>query len=249
MPEWEPPSKLEERLTRALVPARLYYAIRAHREWRRGERELKLLPHLLDRNKNSVDVGANKGVYTYWMQRYSRHVYAYEPNPKIFKILRAGARGNVTASPIALSNTAGRSVLRVPRTAKGYSNQGASLNHEKVGPSFGEVTVETRRLDDENLENVGFIKIDVEGHEFAVLEGARATIGRDRPTLLMEIEQAHNKMPIEESLARVTGLGYDGFALIGGALRSLAFFYPELHHRAAPRPEDYIFNFVFIAKG
>jgi FkbM family methyltransferase len=248
MPGWEPPSVFEERLKNALVPPALYYRFRAHRERRNGERELGLLPYLLDRRRNSVDVGANKGVYTYWLQRYSRHVWAYEPNPKMFRVLEAGARGNVTVSPVALSNENGRATLRVPRTAKGYSNQGASLNHRKVGADYGEVEVETRRLDDEGLRDVGFIKIDVEGHEFAVLEGAGALIARDRPTLLIEIEEAHNKMPIEGSLARVVALGYNGFALIGGGLRSLAFFDGEAHHRSAPAPEDYVFNFVFFAK-
>ena len=248
MPNWEPPFRFDEKLINALVPRRLHNSFRAYRELRKGECELRLLPFLLDRGKNSVDVGANKGVYTYWMQRYSRHVYAYEPNPKIFKILRAGARGNVTALPVALSDKTGTAVLRIPKTSKGYSNQGASLNYAKVGPSYGEVTVETRRLDDENLANVGFIKIDVEGHEFAVLEGARRTIERERPTLLVEIEQAHNKMPIEQSLARVAELGYGGFALIGGNLKSLDFFDPEAHHRAPRQPGDYVFNFLFFAK-
>ncbi|MFQ5958887.1 MAG: FkbM family methyltransferase [Alphaproteobacteria bacterium] len=248
MSGWEPPSVLEERLKNALVPPALYYRFRAHRELRRGERELGLLPYLLDRRRNSVDVGANKGVYTYWLQRYSRHVHAYEPNPKMFRLLEAGAGGNVTVLPVALSNANGRARLRVPQTAKGYSNQGASLNHEKVGATYGEVEVETRRLDDEGLCDVGFIKIDVEGHEFAVLEGARETIARDRPTLLIEIEETHNKMPIEDSLARVADLGYDGFALIGGSLKSLAFFDAEAHHRAPARREDYVFNFLFFAR-
>lgn len=248
MSGWEPPSSLGERLRGALVPPRLYYWVRAQRELRRGEPELRLLPTLLDPSRNSVDAGANKGVYTYWMQRYSRHVYAYEPNPKIFRILSAGAGGNVTVSPVALSDTTGRSVLRVPRTPSGYSNQGASLNYEKVGPAYGEVAVETRRLDDEGLADVGFIKIDVEGHELAVLDGGRALIRRDRPTLLVEIEEAHTKQPIERSLARVVELGYEGFALIRGDLTSLDRFDPEAHHRAARDAADYIFNFVFLPK-
>ena len=56
-------------------------------------------------------------------------------------------------------------------TASGYSNQGASLNYGKVGDDYGEVTIEARRLDDEALTDVGFIKIDVEGHELEVLRG------------------------------------------------------------------------------
>ncbi len=109
--------------------ARLHQHFRAWREYLRGERELRLLSGLLDPARNSVDIGAHKGVYTYWMQRYSRHVYAFEPNPRMYRVLCAGVRGNVTTSPVALSDISGRSRLRIPKTAKGFSNQGASLNY------------------------------------------------------------------------------------------------------------------------
>ena len=229
----------------ALVPPRLHYWARAQRQWRRGEGELRLLPMLMDLRRISVDVGANKGVYTYWMARHSRHVHAYEPNPKMFRILRSGAGRNVTVSPVALSDSSGKTMLRVPRTAGGYSNQGASLNYQKVGDDFGEVAIETRRLDDEGLDDIGFMKIDVEGHELAVLDGGRDLIARDRPVLLMEMEEAHTRQPIEESLRAVLDLGYDGFFLLGGELRSLDAFDPDAHHRTAPAAADYIFNFVF----
>ncbi len=247
--DWSPPSTFEERLKGVLVPARLYHVLRAHRELRRGEQELRLLPSLMDRSRNSVDVGANKGVYTYWMQRYSRHVFAYEPNPKIFRILEAGARGNVTVSPFALSDRSGRAILRVPKTARGYSNQRATLSTRALGSSYGEVAVEARRLDDETLSDIGFMKIDVEGFELAVLDGAIETIRRDRPTLLIEIEEIHIGGRIEDALARVAELGYRGFALIDGELRDLSFFDPEAHHRAPRSRDDYVFNFVFCPVG
>ena len=245
MSQWQPPSSLEERLLGALVPAHLHYWARARRQWRRGEGELRLLPDLMDPARNSVDVGANKGVYSYWMARHSRHVYAFEPNPKMFRILRAGAGRNVTVSPAALSDSTGQSVLRVPRSASGYSNQGASLNYGKVGDDYGEVTIETHRLDDEVLTDIGFMKIDVEGHELAVLEGGHDLIARDRPVLLIEMEEAHTKQPIEESLGVVLALNYDGFFLRQGELQSLNVFDPTAHHRAAPTSADYVYNFIF----
>ena len=82
MTGWEPPSSLEERLLGVLLPARLHTWARARREMLRGEPELRLLPELADAARASIDVGANKGVYAYWLERCSRHVFAYEPNPK-----------------------------------------------------------------------------------------------------------------------------------------------------------------------
>ena len=247
-PGWEPPSSFEERLANTLIPAPLYWRIRALRERRRGERELALLPFLADARRTSIDVGANKGVYIYWLARYSRHVYAFEPNPKIFRILKAGAgrAPGVTVSPVALSDTSGRDVLRVPRNESGYSNQRATLHDGIPGAFYAELEVETRRLDDERIDDVGFIKIDVEGYEFAVLDGAAETIRRDRPVLLIEIEEIHNQIPIETALERVCSLGYAAFAVIRGALTAIERFSPEANHRAAAKRADYVFNFIFL---
>ncbi len=249
-PVWEPPSTFEERLANTLIPAPFYWRLRAWRERRRGEREIALLPILVDGRRVSIDVGANKGVYTYWLARYSRHVYAFEPNPKIFRILKASAARapRVTLSPIALSDASGRAQLHVPRTESGYSNQRATLHEQSPGCAYGELEVETRRLDDEGIDEVGFIKIDVEGHEFAVLDGAAETIRRDRPVLLIEIEEIHNQIPIETALARVSGLGYAAFALIRGTLTAIEGFSPEAHHRAPAERADYVFNFIFLPK-
>lgn len=246
-PGWEPPSSLDERLKAALVPPWLYLRYKALREWRRGEAEVRLLPMLVDRRRNAVDIGANKGTYSYFLGRLARHVYAFEPNPKMFRILARGAGGNVTVSPLALSDCNGTAEFRVPRGRKGYSNQGGSLSAVKVADNFGTVAVETRTLDDLALQDIGFIKIDVEGFEEPVLAGARATIARDRPTLLIEIEEAHTRKPIEQSLETVLQLGYRGlfFDRAAGALRSLDAFDPERHHRH-PEGGGYVFNFVFL---
>jgi FkbM family methyltransferase len=244
---WRPPVSFEERLRGALIPPRLYYSLRARREFSRGEAELRILPFLIDPARTAVDAGANKGVYTYWLERLSAHVHAYEPNPKMFDVLKSGVGAKATVHHAALSDQAGSFALRIPKTARGtFSNQGGSLNHDKVGDSFGEVIVETHRLDNQGIKNVGFLKIDVEGHEMAVLDGALQTIARDRPTLLIEMEQQHTKRPIEIDLKRVTDLGYRMLFLRRGVLTDGAQFDPVLHHTNAPSPQDYVFNFIFL---
>lgn len=246
---WEPPASFEERLRGALIPPALYYALRARRERCSGEAELRVLPFLVDPARAAVDAGANKGVYTYWLERLATRVHAYEPNPKMFKVLKRGAGAKAQVHFAALSDRAGQFALRIPMTGAGrYSNQGASLNHAKVGERYGEVMVETRRLDDEDLGPIGFIKIDVEGHEMAVLDGARATIARHRPALLIEMEQQHTKRPIEEDLQRVTDLGYRMLFLHRGVLNAAERFDPDAHHRHAAARADYIFNFIFLPK-
>jgi FkbM family methyltransferase len=245
---WTPPFTLEERLKYALVPGPLYIRYRAAKEWWRGEREVRLLPHLVDPNRVSIDVGANKGVYTYFLARRSRRVFAFEPNPKIFAVLRRNLRTTAAAvlSPLALSDRAGTAVLRVPKQGRGYSNQGSSLSAVKVRGDYREVAVQTARLDDLAIADVGFMKIDVEGFESEVLRGARATIARDRPVLLIEMEERHRNQPIEAAIAEVEALGYRGLVLHRGRLLDLTRFDPERMHRSPATREDYINNFIFL---
>ena len=71
-----------------------------------------------------------------------------------------------------------------------------------------------------------------------VLAGAAETITRDRPVLLIEIEETHSGRAIEDSLAAVTAYGFQGLTLIGGMLCELYRFSPEDHHRAPARRQD-----------
>ena len=62
-----------------------------------------------------------------------------------------------------------------------------------AGASHSEVAVQVRRLDDFAFGVVDFIKVDIEGAEFAFLPGAVATLRRCRPVLLIEIEDRHSE--------------------------------------------------------
>ena len=109
--------------------------------------------------------------------------------------------------------------------------------------------IELRRLDDQGHGGVGFIKIDVEGHELAVIQGARRLLERDRPTLLVEIEQRHAGRGVRESCDAIRRLGYAGFFIDWGWLRPLAEFRPEIHQRLDADGEAtsaYVNNFLFF---
>jgi len=247
---WTPPEELEETAKRLFVPPSLYIRYRYAKELRKGEREIRLVPFLADPKRVALDIGANKGVYTYaLLQAGVRTVHAFEPNPKLFGVLSRWARGKAELHPEALSDTTGEAVLMVPHSEAGYSNQGASLSTQKLnGQDFGGVTVKTLRLDDAGIADVGFIKIDVEGFEMQVLQGAAETLRRDRPTLLVEIEEKHTRRKLAEMIAEVCAYGYDCLALKGGVLTPFAELDLARHHDPQ-RPGDYIFNFVFLPVG
>lgn len=176
--KWIPPSSIEEIIKNLLIPPRYYMRHLVRKNLRKGEAELHLLPFLVNRDKQAIDIGANKGVYTHLLARLVPFVHAFEPNPKMFNILTRGLPENARSYEIALSDQSGSGELLVPmsRRTKAYSNQGASLSKQKVHGEHRVVKIETRTLDSYALENVGFIKIDVEGYEHTVLKGAKKNI-------------------------------------------------------------------------
>ena len=113
------------------------------------------------------------------------------------------------------------------------------------GHKFTEVIVPKKRLDDFDLPQIGFIKIDVEGHEESVLHGAEGIIERDRPNLMIEIEERHNPGAIERTAAWFERRGYRGQYFDGAEMRSIdEFRHAELQSGKSELP--YINNFFFV---
>lgn len=242
-----PPSTLEERIKRALVPARLELKRIVAREKRKGEAGLRLLPFLLDPGRAALDIGANRGIWAHEMAAVCGTVWAFEPNPKLFAVLKAAAGPTVTCRADALSDTGGEAKLLIPGEAGRFSNQGASLNPDKVGTrAHMRVAVATARLDDLDPPPTGFMKIDVEGHERAVLEGARGLIARDKPAMIIELEERHTGRDLDGELDFVERLGYRALALKDGRLIDRARLDVEGDHRAKAGKPGYVNNFLFL---
>ena len=81
------------------------------------------------------------------------------------------------------------------------------------------------------------------------------TLARDRPALLVEIEERHHPGESARVFAHLGARDYDGFFLLGGALRPVAEFDPARHQRpedikrpGAPRSQAYINNFLFLPR-
>ena len=71
---WIPPSSLEEKIKHLLIPNKLYIRRLVLKEWIKGRKDIKILKHLINKGKNSIDIGAYKGVYTFLLAKYLRHV-------------------------------------------------------------------------------------------------------------------------------------------------------------------------------
>lgn len=241
----------------------LWFALRDgyHRLRGRREPELVLLPWLVPVGRTAIDIGANAGAYANALCKLGGRVVAIEANPVLASELRRMFQGRAEVVNAAASNLAGEIMLRIP--LKGSSAAGlATVETDNLlgGSDVQTVAVPAIRIDDLDLPDVGFIKIDVEGHELAVLEGARTTIKRWRPTLLVEAENRHRKDAVQSVAAFLDELGYIGFMLADGqTLTSLGSFDPAVHQAVTSddyenldlgyTPKGYVSNFVFVPAG
>ncbi|MGE0192622.1 MAG: FkbM family methyltransferase [Planctomycetota bacterium] len=175
-----------------------------------GERSLpeaSVVRSLLAPGMVAVDVGANIGYWTLFLCSRvgtSGQVVAYEPSPENLPELEANIARNglaqVTVRPVAVGARAG--------VVSFLSGINGGVAEGDGGPHLCPVVT----LDELRDRPVDFVKIDVEGYEGAVLEGARELIRRQRPVLWIEFHP---------QLVRAHGFSYD--ALLG----DLAPLYPR----------------------
>lgn len=239
-----------------LLPAPWYWRLLA---WRIGyfDPELRLLRYLCDRTRVSIDAGASVGSYAVHLLNHSSKCYAFEPRPDAVAYLlqRLSPRPNprLRVETVALSDHTGVAQLRVVVEEKGRSSIEEANRVEQLG-TVDLIPVPTRRLDDyPEMEPVGCIKIDVEGHEDAVLRGARRTLLRDHPSLIIEIEERHKRHSVSTVSGFLAELGYKGFFFRGDRLIPIESFRAEEHQDVANIVGDinkggkYVNNFLFLA--
>jgi FkbM family methyltransferase len=132
----------------------------------------------------AVDVGANIGIFSMLMCAAGARVIAFEPGSRsrsdFARALVHNPSADVTMVPVALSNAPGRMGLTMDREA---SNHLTTDTGERVED------VEVMRLDDYmsgHAADIVFVKIDAEGFDLEVLQGAEGLLGAQRPVLMVE---------------------------------------------------------------
>ena len=172
-----------------LMPPLYFYRRRIEEEACLGEPELTVLAKLMTRGGTAVDIGASVGFYAYAFADIADRVVAFESNPDSC-VLRAL---HVARPRRGLRNGALQQSWPYELPCADFG-QGEVLhlagNLKRTHPQFRRMKtyeVEVRTLDEFDLTDVRFIKADVEGSEREVLDGARVTIARDRPIILLEL--------------------------------------------------------------
>lgn len=200
--------------------------------------EIRALVSALAPGDIAVDVGANKGAYLPSLSRAvpGGTVVAFEPQPSLAVYLRRACAAadlrNVVVEGVGVSERDGMLRLAVP--GDGESSQDASFELGSVGEGpvrFHEVTV--RSLDSyfaKETRRVAALKIDVEGHELAVLRGAAGLLEGHAPLVVCEIESRHQAAgTVFDVLEQFRSLGFDGHFVRRARLVPISEFEPAVH--------------------
>ena len=214
----------------------------------------------LHRAGTILDIGAHDGLLTLPLSRLpGARLLAFEPLPSAFSRLEAAVRAaygtippHISLRREALGAVPGQLTLSVPvldgvaqeqwaSTAKDYSN------FASVTVARHEVAVVT--IDALDLAELQHIKLDAEGFEQEVLEGARATLTRCRPVLSLEVEERHRPGSTRDVPALLAGLGYETWFMLDGSWCPHAAFDAATMQVASPDPavfaasDPYVFTF------
>lgn len=145
----------------------------------------------------ALDVGANIGCTAIYLSQFCQTVVAFEPIPMTNALLRrnleANQVGNVSVQNCALGAQeilTSASYSEDNRSGAFIADAVACSVEDGVGDAVGRVGVSVRRLDslwpELGLQSLDLMKIDVEGYELNVLNGAQRTLGRFKPLVEME---------------------------------------------------------------
>lgn len=215
------------------------------------EKELELLKWVIKSGDRVIDVGGNRGIYSYKLWKLGCRVEIFEPNPVCLNVLSAWSMNKpmVSIHAVALSNKVGVADLHIPIDGHGIEHDASASLNKLDFFSKRDERVELRSLDSYLFENISFIKIDVEGHELNVLHGARNLLKEQKPSLLIEIEQRHCQHSITDVFNFLNKLGFNGFYLDNKKLKSLVTFNLARDQRFEDFNEPqrrYINNFLFL---
>lgn len=165
-----------------------------------GDRgEVKLLKSLLKPRDIFFDIGANIGVFSLLAAKrlVKGEVHAFEPSTehlsKLKQNIRMNGFRNIIVNEFGLSSSLSKKKLYIP--TNGNTGKASIYAERDSQEKFLEEDITVQKLDDyvsrSNLKKVDILKIDVEGAELDVLDGARMTLKEHSPRILMEADADH----------------------------------------------------------
>jgi FkbM family methyltransferase len=190
-----------------------------------------------------IDGGANQGVFTTAFASYvgpSGRVIAIEPMPYAVERVKQNAALNDCGELVHVVERALSDQQETVTLDLSNGVGSASITNNYGGAET--VEVETTTIDqlvaDQELSEVNFIKLDIEGAELKALHGAQNTLADHRPMICMEISTGSGSNVEEAAHHHLESLGYDAYEFVQGKLTGLkklapphanVFYLPQAH--------------------
>lgn len=162
-----------------------------------------------------LDIGANIGNHTIYFSRRFKRVIAVEPGSTAMHLLQANLllnrTNNVEAFKLALSDRQAAVAIKPKEDnnlgSTAICNAKAAADDEMVELQQGDVMLMENKCDDD----IGLVKIDVEGHEMEVLRGLEQTLREYKPIVLFETSGKHGPGGSDAILSLLRGFGFQHF--------------------------------------
>jgi FkbM family methyltransferase len=134
----------------------------------------------LPNQRTFVDVGANVGIWSLPMTKHFKKIISYEPSRQNIECIKSNIPTGIELREKAVADFNGTAEFH----QAGKNCGDGKLCRDGVSPSY---TVPVVKLDDENLTEVDFVKIDTQGWELDVLKGMHNIITTQRPWIMFEV--------------------------------------------------------------
>jgi FkbM family methyltransferase len=172
---------------------------------------LAFVQQFVPKNKNMLDIGANIGIWSIIYSKYinnTNNIYAFEPQKEIYDCLNnniiINKSDNIMSYNVGLSNENSLNYMNASYDTQQNFGAFRIVNDNEVDSKL--LKIECKIGDEFKLNNIGFIKMDVEGFEYKVLQGLENTIINNKPVLFIEIHKTdiNNKL----TLSKLYEFGY-----------------------------------------
>jgi FkbM family methyltransferase len=139
----------------------------------------------------AIDVGAHVGLWSKYLIGDFLQVHAFECNPPVIECFKANLKEALEFEQVILHETALGNTIGRAEVMTEISNSGASCAVATEDEDSDPQNVPMTRLDEFGFKDVGFIKIDVEGGELFVIQGAEQTIRQNKPVIIVEQKEKY----------------------------------------------------------
>ncbi|WP_300671839.1 FkbM family methyltransferase [Soonwooa sp.] len=181
---------------------------------RKVEPEFLWIKNYLNKDSVFIDIGANVGAYLYVLENHlkPKNIFAFEPNKELnSKLQRLFPNMHVFSSALSDENTTAEFKIPIIKGQKVHTRGTLQTQiKEKDEENTILQSVQVVKMDDLTLQTskIDFIKIDVEGNEMKTLRGAKQTILKHRPTLMVEMEQRHHEEKLWTLISEIENWGF-----------------------------------------